>query len=172
MFPASRANRRASGQRCRGTEAGFIPGPGNLVDQTASPVWRDSEYDGWEVYYKVIVVDSNGNESLPASPGTVTGDDDPEIPLSFVLHQNVPNPFNPSTTIRFGIDVAGRVTLRIYDVAGRLVKELVNDYRAADRYEEVWDGRDNRGNPVASGVYFYSLETGRFEKTRKMLLLR
>jgi hypothetical protein len=110
--------------------------------------------------------------SSPPDSGYSVNNMAPPSPVSTWVAQNYPNPFNPTTTIRFEIDVAGRVTLRVYDVGGRLVKELVDDYRAAGRYEEVWDGRDGRGSQVASGVYFYSLATGGFEETRKMLLLR
>ncbi|MBU8922952.1 MAG: T9SS type A sorting domain-containing protein [Bacteroidales bacterium] len=108
----------------------------------------------------------------PPDSGYSVDNVNPPPPVSSWVDQNYPNPFNPTTTIQFGIRVAGRVTLRIYDAGGRLVAELINEHRVADRYEEVWDGRDRRGNPVASGVYFYSLTTVEFEETKKMLLLR
>jgi hypothetical protein len=95
-----------------------------------------------------------------------------EIPLATKLSQNYPNPFNPVTTIKFGLKEKGHVSLRIYDVAGRLVRTLVDEVRKAGSYEELWDGKNNRGTHVASGVYFYRFKTRDFEKTRKMVLLR
>jgi hypothetical protein len=89
------------------------------------------------------------------------------------LDSNYPNPFNPTTTIRFGVAQQGRVTLRIYDVRGALVRTLVDDVREAGVEHRVrWDGRDDRGRSVASGVYFLRLEAQGFFETRKMVLLR
>ncbi len=89
------------------------------------------------------------------------------------LAQNVPNPCNPSTRIAYSMSRAGSVTLRVYDVAGRLVRTLVDDdHSPAGRAEVAWDGRDDRGASVASGVYFYRLEAGSFVSTRKMVLLK
>jgi len=88
------------------------------------------------------------------------------------LSQNHPNPFNPSTTIAFGLDEPADVSLVIYDAAGRLVRTLVDRRYEAGRFEEVWDGRDVSGTAVASGVYFYRLEAGPFSRTRKMVLLK
>ena len=95
-----------------------------------------------------------------------------EIPAANSLAQNYPNPFNPATTIHFGVREKGRVTLRVYDVAGRLVRTLVDEVRDAGAYREVWDGTNNRGSVVASGVYFYRISAKEFEQTRKMVLLR
>jgi len=88
------------------------------------------------------------------------------------LGQNVPNPFNPTTTI--GFDVADRVraTLRIYDVRGRQVRELMNESVPAGSHSVVWDGRDDTGRAVASGVYYYRLEAGPTSATRRMVLLK
>jgi hypothetical protein len=90
----------------------------------------------------------------------------------FVLRQNAPNPFNPATRIAFTIPEACRVQLAVFDAAGRRIKELVNRRLPADHYEVLWDGTNNRGTRVASGVYFYRLEAGRNAATRKMVLLR
>jgi FlgD Ig-like domain len=88
------------------------------------------------------------------------------------LQQNRPNPFNPQTTIAFSIKARGHVGLSIYDVGGRLVRTLANETRAAGAYQLTWDGRDARGQAVASGVYFYRLVAPEFTKTRKMVLLK
>lgn len=92
---------------------------------------------------------------------------------SLRLDQNVPNPFNPETTIRFDVPAPGAiVTLTIYDVAGRLVVRLLESERVAGARAVRWNGRDAAGNEVPSGVYFYRLETGRESLSRKLVVLR
>ena len=88
------------------------------------------------------------------------------------LENNFPNPFNPVTTIEFSISRDSHVDLCIYDVSGRLVKTLIDGFKKMDNYSIKWNGRDNRGRSVASGVYFYRLKTENFTKSRKMVLLR
>ncbi len=88
------------------------------------------------------------------------------------LAQNFPNPFNPSTTIKFDLKEKGLVTLKVYNVAGQLVRTLVDGVRDAASYSIAWDGRNNIGSTVASGIYFYKMETKDFSQTRKMVLLR
>jgi hypothetical protein len=88
------------------------------------------------------------------------------------LDQNVPNPFNPATTIRYAIAGDNPVSLTIYDVAGRKVRTLVNERQRADIYQVSWDGANDAGVRVASGVYFYKLVAGKFTQTKKMLLLK
>jgi len=94
------------------------------------------------------------------------------IPKAYALAQNFPNPFNPSTTIRFDMKEKGLVTVKIYDVAGRLVRTLVNEVKDAGAYSAVWNGRNNGGAAVASGIYFYKMETAGFSATKKLVLLR
>jgi hypothetical protein len=93
-------------------------------------------------------------------------------PRAYRLAQNYPNPFNPSTTIRFDMKEKGPVTLKVYDVAGQLVRTLVDDVRDAASYSIPWDGRNNIGSEVASGIYFYKMETMGFGATKKLVLLR
>ncbi len=93
-----------------------------------------------------------------------------------VLESNYPNPFNPTTHITFEIKTRGHVTLRIYNVAGQLVRTLLNEELAAGRYENrpfnVWDGANDAGQEVGSGVYFYRLAATNFAQTRKLVLLK
>lgn len=94
-------------------------------------------------------------------------------PEDYVLEQNYPNPFNPTTTIRYTLPVNKRVSLRIYDMMGRVVQTLVDDQlRNAGRYEVKWDGKNASGQRAASGVYIYALEFGNFKKTRSLTLLK
>jgi flagellar hook assembly protein FlgD len=89
-----------------------------------------------------------------------------------VLDQNCPNPFNPSTRISYRLPRAGRVQLSIYSVRGRLVKNLVDRYQAEGARTVTWDGTDDRGGVVPSGMYLYTLRAGDLTETRKMVLLR
>jgi hypothetical protein len=97
---------------------------------------------------------------------------DAERPATTLLETNAPNPFNPTTTISFALAEPGRVTLRVYDAAGALVRTLVDESLPADRHSVVWDGRNAQGSPVASGVYVYRLTAGAFTETKKMLMMK
>lgn len=95
-----------------------------------------------------------------------------EIPQSIYLDQNYPNPFNPVTTIRFGLATRAKVELRVFNILGQEVRELVSGEMEAGNHELRWDARNDLGRPVSSGVYFYRLRAGEWVQTRKMLLLR
>ena len=88
------------------------------------------------------------------------------------LAQNVPNPFNPDTEIRFSVPARGHVRLSIYNVEGQRVRTLEDGIREPGEYAVHWNGLDNTGHSVASGVYFCALEAGNAVETRKMTLLR
>jgi flagellar hook assembly protein FlgD len=88
------------------------------------------------------------------------------------LHQNHPNPFNPATKIGFAIPEKSRVRITIYDAAGRRVRRLVDSGYPTGLHSVQWDGRDDRGRQVSSGVYFYSLDANRTRLSRKMILLK
>ena len=95
------------------------------------------------------------------------------MPTSFVLHQNEPNPFNPTTTIRYEVALGGgHVTLQIFDAGGHLVRTLVDRVESAGRRSVIWDGRNTTGETVATGVYFCRLNAPRFTQTRKLVLLK
>ena len=94
------------------------------------------------------------------------------LPSEYLLEQNYPNPFNPETRIAFSLPTAGDVSLVVYDVLGRTVRELVSGPYTAGHHKVSWDGRDGAGQSAASGVYFYRLETGGTILTRKMMLVK
>ncbi len=94
------------------------------------------------------------------------------IPTEFALEQNYPNPFNPTTTIRYALKENAQVTLKIYNVLGQVVKTLVNEKQTAGFKTVQWDGTDDRGVKVASGIYVYRLEANDFVDTKKMILLK
>ena len=96
----------------------------------------------------------------------------PDIPVRFELVGNYPNPFNPSTTIAFNLPRTANVRLRVHDLRGHLIATVVEGSLPAGRHTTLWDGRDNQGRGVASGTFFYRLETGGQVWTKKMLLLK
>lgn len=96
----------------------------------------------------------------------------PSLPQNYRLSQNYPNPFNPNTQIAFELPTRSQVSLTVYNVLGRQVVTLVRESLAAGRWQTEWDGRSAGGVPVASGIYFYRLQTESFTQTKKMILLK
>ena len=90
---------------------------------------------------------------------------------SFLLHQNYPNPFNPSTLIEYELTGKGHVEISVFDLLGRRIRTLVAEEKISGRHHVTWNGLDDTGSQVSSGVYMYSLESGAYTLTRKLLLL-
>ena len=93
-------------------------------------------------------------------------------PKPLTLYQNFPNPFNPTTSVAFFLPAGGPVTLRVYDVGGRLVRTLVDAAMPVGRHVAEWNGRNDRGAAVSSGVYYYRLHANKKTITKKMVVLR
>jgi hypothetical protein len=154
------------------------PSEAETGDLIATPTAPECFDGGWHwsagYFYWVSAVDVHGNESDLAllRPDDVSGGETPRVPEASYLAQNYPNPFNPMTRLEYGLAAPARVSLRIYDASGRLVRALVEADRAAGRHAELWDGRDASGRAVASGIYFYRIEAGAFSETRKSVLAR
>jgi hypothetical protein len=128
---------------------------------------RDDELDGISDRGKFLA----SSLTYMGNPNQATGvGDGPKLKNS--LAQNYPNPFNPQTTIAFTIKDRGAVTLKVYNVNGELVRTLANESRAAGTYNLTWDGHNDAGQSVSSGVYFYKLVTNNFSQTKKMVLLK
>lgn len=106
---------------------------------------------------------------IGATPVAALG---PIQPKAFNLSANWPNPFNPSTSLRYALPEAAQVTLAVYDMLGQKVRTLVDGAQQAGQYTVSWDARNDLGHSVASGLYFYRIEAGDFTQTRKMTLLR
>jgi len=102
----------------------------------------------------------------------LTGVNAPDIPRQYALHSSFPNPFNPLATIGFDLPRSQHVRLTVYTVAGRRVTSLIDERRAAGRHEVVWDGHDDHGRQIPSGVYFYRIEAGQFSDTKRMVLVK
>lgn len=131
------------------------------------PVWftPDDAANGFDTVLGAALDWINGTTSIDNS-------DAGEVLSTFELKQNYPNPFNPSTEIRYTLAKAGQTRLQIYNAIGQKVKSLVNEYQAAGSYVNSWNGTDEIGNPVVSGVYFYKLSSNEFTDISKMILLR
>ena len=104
--------------------------------------------------------------------GVLAGGEGQAVPVAFALDQNVPNPFNPRTTISFALPEPRPVRLKIFDLTGDLVTVLVDGELPAGFHRVDWHGQDARGVAMASGVYFYQLDAGPQCQTRRMLLVR
>ncbi len=102
----------------------------------------------------------------------ITDGDDPSVKYATKLGQNYPNPFNPNTTIKFSLRTRSHVTINVYDVSGRLVRNLVDGVLDKGDHQANWKGINGSGANVASGVYFYKMNTNDFSETKKMILLR
>jgi len=127
-------------------------------------------------YYKMTAVDFSGNESaatveLSATAGilTSTGEQN-NIPGTFLLEQNYPNPFNPSTTIRYEIPSKGRVQLLIFNTLGMKVRTLIDDIQERGNFSIEWDGKDDNGNILTTGIYFYQLMSAGQRSMKKAVL--
>lgn len=118
-------------------------------------------------FYKLAQIDYDGNMEMHG-PISVHPD---SKPLNCCLFQNYPNPFNPKTTIKFSQNQAGEVHLAIINLRGQTVKTLVNAEHAAGTHSIVWNGTDDNGNRVASGIYFYVLQLNNYQQIKQLILL-
>ncbi len=152
-------------------------GTGATLEKLTSPAvtsdglsftFVDTSVEPGTVYsYRVDVIEETGARTLFETETIET----PQMPLT--LHQNVPNPFNPSTSIIFYLPEAAPVTLDVYDAAGRLVSRLLDGAtKERGTHTVEWRGTDDAGRTVSSGVYFYRLRAGKNVISRKMVLLR
>ena len=123
-------------------------------------------YHGWILGRTGIILHTASDD-----PVSVDKPDVSLIPNRFALHQNYPNPFNPMTTIRYTLPERGSVQLLIYDELGRLVRKLVDEAQTVGEYAVVWDGKNSRGQRVASGTYFYTLKVGNNTLISKRMLM-
>jgi hypothetical protein len=99
-------------------------------------------------------------------------DEDAEVPVITALNGNYPNPFNPETTISYSVKNSAPVAIEIYNTKGQKVRTLVNETKASGNYSVRWDGTDENGQKVTSGVYFYKMNTGKYTSSKKMILMK
>lgn len=152
---------RADGREAEFSTLATLNAPSNgkfsYIDETAVA--------GGSYRYKIGVIEGDNEYMSPMADIRLPG-------AKITLSQNVPNPFNPQTSIRFTLPQNERVALAIYNANGQLVKTLVSGEKARGTYDITWDGHDSKGNSVSSGVYFYRLNAGKFSETKKMVLLK
>lgn len=110
--------------------------------------------------------------SCTCTSTTVSEEETIEQPAGFALSQNYPNPFNQSTNIAFTLANSGFVDLRIYDLLGRKVRTLVYEHLSSGYKSVLWDGKNDSGKDVASGIYFYQIKIGNFSETKELVLLK
>ena len=109
---------------------------------------------------------------VPSVPEHITLEQAPSLPITYALHPNSPNPFNPETTIRYDIPSASTVNLSVYSITGQRIRTLVSEYQEAGFYQVVWNGKNDRGRAVGSGVYLLHIQADTFLRVQKMLMLK
>lgn len=159
----------------RGTTANFSPDASNLIATVKDNSFFDTAGDA-NSYYIAVLLDDAGNATRSvAVKASLTNVDElfaAEIPQSFELKQNYPNPFNPSTRIMFAVPQKAFVNLAIYDVLGRKIRTLAAKNYAVGYHSITWDGMDQNGLRVPSGLYIYKLVTGNTVLQQKMTLTK
>jgi hypothetical protein len=124
--------------------------------------------------YDVVVYNPGGASGVLAHAFQISGGPTAagDMPHKNALLPAYPNPFNPETTIRYELAARAHVSLRVYDVSGATVRTLVDESKAAGSYTLTWNGRDDHGSAVSSGMYFYRITAGSFSDVRKMTLVK
>ena len=110
----------------------------------------------------------NCNESC----STISNDEITQIPTTFVVYKNYPNPFNPVTTLRYDLPKNSHVNITIFDILGREVKTLINQTQNAGYRSVIWDATNDYGKPVSAGIYLYQIQAGEYISTKKMVLMK
>ena len=135
-------------------------------------VWRIQYNSAAADSYLVVLIDAVTSEFIQPTVGVETRNESRIIPENFSLNQNYPNPFNPETTIEYGLPRASHIEIIIFNLQGKKIATVIKNYQAAGFHQVEWDGNDEHGLPVTSGVYLYQLKAGDFTSVKKMLLLR
>ena len=154
----------------------FDTGPFTMIQETTGNTFNENIVLEGNYKYLICAVflntEGSPSDTLAFTFPYVSGEEDAAPGLVTKLKSNYPNPFNPSTTISFDLAKSGNVDLSIYNIRGQLVKQLAHQSLPSGSHSLVWDGKDRAGRNVASGVYFYRLETQNYSSTRKMLLMK
>jgi hypothetical protein len=161
------------------SETYLLNNPGHYLTHDEFPSAEDFPWVSFqEVWLTPDGVAEGKDDVVEAAIAWITSTTDVEdesdemLPKNFALLQNYPNPFNLSTTIAYNLPLHSHVTIIVYNIAGQQVATLVNEIKPAGSYNVDWDGKDQHGRTVASGVYLYELQAGEYADTKKMLLLK
>jgi flagellar hook assembly protein FlgD len=141
----------------------FFCGP-SIAVFTSEPSWAKRDLHAQRI--------PDLSSSVSVTVTVASGKSEDLLPKAFSLSQNYPNPFNPETVIKYALPEDCDVELVIYNILGQQVKVLVNAYQNAGYKAVHWNGRDDGGNEIASGLYFYKIKTPKYSETKKMILLR
>ena len=154
-------------QRHIAVPTGFNPFGGNILAHFGIQIfYYDLSWSG-----DVYVDDSSFLNGEFFTTGIESGHES-KIPSTTILHNNYPNPFNPTTNISFDLSARSHVSLKIYNLLGQEVRTLVNETKGLGNHSVVWDGTDNFGQNVSSGIYVYELRAGNTQEVKKMILLK
>lgn len=159
----------------RSTDSTFTENLQSNYVQTITYTDNNLEYNT-EYFYRVSAFLgsywSGHSDAISVTIEYVGLADGNQIPSEYNLYQNHPNPFNPTTTLRYDLPEDGMVNITIYDMMGRRVISLVNDHQTVGYKSIQWNGKNNLGEPVSAGMYIYMIKTGEFMQTKKMVLLK
>jgi hypothetical protein len=145
-----------------------VAGEGTVVSLTFKVLGEFDDQGRFDIA-DAVVFDGERN----SNPVVVLGSLEVQsTPTEFALLQNYPNPFNPETTIKYNLAEGTNVGLRIYNIVGQVVRTLVSERQSAGRYQVRWDGTDDRGSAVSSGIYFYQVSAGKFRDVKRLMLLK
>ena len=141
---------------------GIISGQLNILTYTSSP---------WSIFSIANSGDNAPRIVIDYDAINLSMDKD-ILPLQYALHQNYPNPFNPTTTLQYNLPNDEFVNITIYDMLGNVINNLVHGNQNSGYKSVLWNATNNQGQPVSAGVYLYSIETGDFRQTKKMIFLK
>ena len=172
------------------SKSSWINGLSNWINQGTAPICVDSSpypiWDDWNANQRDLFITdkigniifsenitsgipSNINEVILSSLSLLDASNEATV---FSLKQNFPNPFNPTTSLRYDLSEDGLVNITVYDMMGRVVKTLINSSQTAGFKSVQWDATNNLGQPVSAGMYIYTIQAGEFRQSKKMVLLK
>ncbi|OQY39123.1 MAG: hypothetical protein B6226_02515 [Candidatus Cloacimonetes bacterium 4572_65] len=148
-----------------------------MITSTTEPTYCDTLRDSGNYEYKVVALYEDGlslfsNIVAFTYDNSVDNDNNSEPIIVTGLNSNYPNPFNPETNISYSVAKSGKVSIRVYNLKGQLVKTLVNREQQSGNHNVIWHGTNEQNNTVASGVYFFRMVTEEYTKTNKGILLK
>jgi len=153
---------------CVGYQTPYYTPPGNPGEEVTIYLGiKAGVYADYSTFYDIAI----DNISLIVEGSSAVAQENESLE-GFTLYSNYPNPFNPTTTLRFTLPVLSRAILSVYDINGRLVRKLMNENLTPDTYSLDWDGKNDRGDELPSGVYLSHLQAGKLSQTQRMILMK
>jgi len=175
QWAASTANDLGHYNVYRGATEDFVHNDDSFIGESETSDYVDAAMATGDNFYIVTAVDVHDNESDASAAVSLTSmfvDGGAGVPDVFALHQNYPNPFNPITNIRFDVPENSMVTMAIYDLLGHKVRTLINYEMNAGFHSIKWNGTNDHGNPLASGMYIYRINAGGFHAVKKLVFMK